>query len=161
MDKKTENLLIKVGIIGVAYFVILKPILNKLGITKSDIDRTIENQENKGNKENPFSPLFYKSAPPKTIMKLLTIATAESYAKQLYDAMGVFGDDESKVYGVFRNLKTQSQLSFLAEIFQRKYKMDLLDYLKRGYSNINPASGLNNDEMNTVLSIVNKLPKYK
>lgn len=158
MKQDNQKLIIYGGAVLLAYFGVLKPILNKLGITKSKEAKTIEEQENKTNKENPFSPVFYKLAPSGS--KLLTNKSADFFAKQIYDAMGVFGDDESKIYGVFRSMKTQSQVSFLAEKFQTKYKMDLLGYLKRGYSNWNAASGLNADELNQVITIVNKLPKY-
>jgi hypothetical protein len=158
MNKENQKLIIYGGAVLLAYFGVLRPILNKLGITKSKEAKTIDEQENKTNKENPFSPVFYKLSPSGS--KLLTGKSADYFAKQIYDAMGVFGDDEAKIYGVFRSMKTQSQVSFLAERFQVLYKTDLLDYLKRGYSNWNTASGLNANELNQVITIVNKLPKY-
>ena len=152
------NLLFAVGGLAIAYFGIIKPILNKLGVTKSSEDKTIDAQENKGNKENAFSPVFYKQSPSGA--KLLSKKSADFFAKQIKDAMGTFSDDEAKIYGVFRSLKTQSQVSFLADRFQQLYQSDLLDYLKRGASNWNAGSGLNSDELNQVITIVNKLPKY-
>lgn len=162
MRKRDEKLLINLGLIAVAYFGIIKPILNKVGITKSSTDRMIEAQGNLPNNQNPFSPLFYQTAEARRNGALLLYtSTADQLAKRIYDALGVFTDDESAIYSVFRQLKTQSQVSFLSDKFQQRYRVDLLDYLKRGYNPINPASGLNADELRTVIDIVNTLPKYK
>jgi hypothetical protein len=159
MKQDNKQLIVYGGGIVLLYFGVLRPILNKLGITKSPEQRVIDAQNNLPNKDNPFSPVFYKQAPSGAL--LLTRKSAEYYAKQIYDAMGVFSDDESKVYGVFRAMKSQSQVSILCDVFQQVYKLDLLDYLKRGYSQWNSASGLNENEINTVLQIVKQLPKYK
>jgi hypothetical protein len=70
MKQDNQKLIIYGGAVLLAYFGVLKPILNKLGITKSKEAKTIEEQENKTNKENPFSPVFYKLAPSGS--KLLT-----------------------------------------------------------------------------------------
>ena len=75
--------------------------------------------------------------------------------------MGYLTDDEAKIYGVFRQLKYQSQISFLAEKFANKYSIDLLEYLKRGKNQFNPGSGLNSEELTVIFNIVNRLPKYK
>lgn len=159
MKQDNKQLIIYGGGMVLLYFGILKPILNKLGITKSKEQTIVENQSQLSNELNPFSPIFYQKCP--VGCSLIKRAIAEKYAKIIYDAMGVFSDDEASIYGVFRALKTQSQVSFLCDVFQQKYKTDLLSYLKNGYSQWNSASGLNADELNTVIQIVNKLPKYK
>lgn len=159
MKQSDQKLLINAGIVVLAYFGIIKPILNKLGITKSATTRLIEAQENLPNQNNPFSPQFYKYAPAGTV--LLKSSVSEALAKRIYDALGVFTDDEAAIYSVFRSLKSQAQVSILSEKFEQKYKVDLLEYLQRGYSQWNAASGLNDSEIKIVIDIVNKLPKYK
>lgn len=159
MKKQDQDLLIKGVVITLAYFGVVKPILKKLGIVKSSEDLLVDAQTNIPNKENPFSSLFYKSAPAGA--KLLTVAAANMYAKRIYDAMGYTYDDEAAIYSVFRSLAAQSQVSFLSERFRINYGVDLLEFLKKGKNQFNPASGLNNDELAIVINIVNKLPKYK
>jgi hypothetical protein len=159
MKQDNQKLLINGAIIVVAYFGIIRPILTKLGIQKTDSDRLVDRQENLPNNQNAFSPTFYKTGGSGTL--LLTMAVKQNLAKRIYDALGVFSDDESAIFSVFRQLKSQSQVSYLAEYFGQKYKSDLLDYLKRGYSSFNPASGLSAEELQIVLNIVNNLPKYR
>ena len=159
MKQSDQKLIQGVGALAIAYFGILRPILTKLGIQKTEGDRIIDKQENLPNSQNPFSPLFYKTAPTGSL--LLTTTQQESLSRRIYDALGVLTDDESAIFSVFRSLKSQTQVSILSEYFAKKYKTDLLDYLKRGYSSWNYASGLNADELNTVLNIVNSLPKYR
>lgn len=159
MKQSDQKLILGIGALAIGYFGILRPILTKLGIQKTQSDRIIDRQENLPNNLNPFSPLFYKYAPTGSL--LLTTAQQDNLSKRIYDALGVFADDESAIYSVFRSLKSQTQVSILSEYFSKKYKTDLLDYLKRGYSSWNYASGLSAEELNTVLSIVNALPKYR
>ena len=159
MKQADQKLLINAGIIAIAYFGIVRPILKKVGIVKTAEDILVENQGNLPNSSNPFSSAFYKYGGAGT--KLLTVSTADTYAKRIYNALGYFGDDEAAKYSVFRSLKTQSQVSFLAERFRIVYGTDLLEFLKRGKSNWNYANGLNSDELATVINIVNKLPKFK
>lgn len=157
MKKDNEKLLINAGIVLLAYFGVIKPILNKLGVTKSATDRLIEDKNKLPNNKNPFSPDFYKYAPNGS--KLIKSADATNLSKRIYDALGVFSDDEAAIYSVFRQLKSQRQVSILADKFQQIYKTDLLTYLQRGYSQWNAASGLNENEMSVVISIVDGLPK--
>ncbi len=83
------------------------------------------------------------------------------YSEKIYDALGYFTDDEAAILGVFRSLKTQSQVSYLSDSFYQRYNISLLDFLQRGKNQYNPASGLNSEELNTIIQIVNNLPKYK
>jgi hypothetical protein len=141
----------------ILYFGILKPILEKLGLQTSQAQQTINNQAQVQNQKNPFSPIFWKSTPnPILLTKNSTIALA----KRIYDAMGYFSDDESEVYSVFNQMKYQTQVSWLADIFQQQYKQDMYDFLKRGKGNL-PQAGLSDTEMLQIINQVNKLPIKK
>jgi len=158
--KKEEQQLLKYAIFtGLIYFGVVRPILQKVGIVKTKEDVLVLTQTNLPNSENPFSPIFYKKAGAGAI--LLKRDFANQLAKRIYNAMGYLTDDESEVFSVFRNLKTQTQVSYLADVFQQNYKSDLLEFLKKGKNQFNVASGLNSDELSVILNIVNKLPKYK
>lgn len=159
MKKEDKQLILYGGIALLAYYGVLRPIFKKVGIVKTAEDITVENQTGLPNDKNPFSASFYKYGGTGT--KLLTVAAADQYAARLYNAMGYVYDDEAAVFSVFRSLKTKSQVSFLCERFRIKYGVDLLEFLKRGKNQFNAASGLNNDELATIINIVNKLPNYK
>ena len=159
MTKSQESFYFKIAIGAGIYFFAIRPLLQKFGVVKTAEDKLVDAQTNLGNNQNAFSPVFYKSGPAGT--KLLTYSGSADLAKRIYEAMGNFTDDEAAVYSVFRMLKTKSQVSFLSERFASIYGVDLLEYLKRGRNQFNPASGLNSDELAVVLNIVNKLPNFK
>jgi len=159
MKASDQKMLINAGIIAIAYFGFLRPLLNKLGITKSASDKLVDQYNNLPNAENPFSPNFWKIGPAGRL--LLTSASSDNFTKRIYDAFGAFTDDEAAVYPVFRQLKSKSQVSYLSDKFQQKYNTDLLTYLQKGYSSYNLASGLSVEELQIIFSIVNSLPKYK
>jgi hypothetical protein len=159
MKANNEKLIINAGILLIAYFGFLRPLMTKFGITKSSSDKLIDSYNNLPNTENPFSPNFWKVGPVGRL--LLTTAIVDNFIKKIYNSFGVFTDDEATVISVFRQLKSKSQVSYLSDKFQQKYNTDLLTYLQKGYSSYNLASGLSVEELQIIFSIVNSLPKYK
>ena len=127
-------------------------------MVKDKTDRLIDQQQNLSPNENPFNPNFFRYAPAGSL--LLTRAQAEKLANDIFDALGYWYDDEAKIYGVFRSLKTKSQVSFLSDVFNQLHKLDLLEFLRKG-KGVMPETGLNDTELSEVIGIVNRLPKYK
>jgi hypothetical protein len=82
---------------------------------------------------------------------LLTQAGAAAYVEDLWDATGYFNDDEEKIFGVFRAMRTQSQIAALAKRFNQLKNKDLYGYLK---------DYLNETELLTVKKIIDQKPKY-
>lgn len=82
---------------------------------------------------------------------LLTMAGAAAYVDDLWDATGTFNDDEEKIYGVFRAMKTQSQVAALAKRFNQLKNKDLFGYLN---------DYLNETELLKVKAIIDQKPKY-
>lgn len=72
-------------------------------------------------------------------------------ADMIYNAAGVFNDDEDAVYSAFSMLKSKAELSLLADYFQRLYKKSLFEYIQ---------SFLNAEELSNVNDVVSKLPSY-
>jgi hypothetical protein len=134
----TKNIITKVAIIVVVivllYFMVLRPILTKVGIIESKEDKERDKvAKTFGTAANsPFSPSYYKNAPAGS--HLITRAMAEKLAGEINDAIGFFSDDENKVYGTLRQLQYKTQLSFLADVFFQKYKMDLYQLFQRNLS---------------------------
>ena len=110
---------------------------------------------------NPFAyRTFLSSIPKGTSVLYLTSASANQIAQDIYSAFGFFTDDETAVLNAFRKFKTQAQVAQVAQAFSARYKTDLLQYLKQGYGPF-PQAGLSDEEYQTILKIVNGLPKYK
>ncbi|EDP94740.1 hypothetical protein U8527_07245 [Kordia algicida OT-1] len=83
-------------------------------------------------------------------------STALYYANQIKSAFGAWyqgGDDEQKVYSVFRKLKDKVQVSQVAKAFQGgDESVNLIDVLKDRFDK---------NEIKIVLDIVNKKPNYR
>ena len=100
-----------------------------------------------------WKPLYYK----RTGGILIQRAAAERLAKQIHDAFGVFQDDFNAVMAAFSQVKTKAAISFLSDVFQQRYKQDLLTFLTNG-GGILPWDGLSDSQLRTLLSYTNKLP---
>jgi hypothetical protein len=73
----------------------------------------------------------------------------------------LLGDDVGAIYKVFRSLQYKTQVSWLAKVYGELYNSELINDLKNGakYAAFlwNTRAGLNDDEMNIIYQIVNKL----
>lgn len=162
MPKQEDSkIILYAGGLAILYFGVIRPILKKLGIQQTQEEKeaaqAIIKQENTPNNENPFSSIYWKNVRG---AQLIDVASTDRLNRRIYNAMGYFSDDESAVYSVFTQLKYKTQVSWLADNFQRLYKIDLFDFLKRGKGQLYQA-GLNNEEMQKIIKIVNALPKTK
>ncbi|WP_407264859.1 hypothetical protein R5N98_12415 [Tenacibaculum maritimum] len=86
---------------------------------------------------------------------VLKTSTASRYADQIYKSWGSWyqgGDDEEKVYGVFRKMKDKVQVSQVAKAYQETYSKNLIDTLKDRFDK---------DEITIVLNIIKALPNYR
>jgi hypothetical protein len=75
-----------------------------------------------------WKPLYYR----RTGGVLVQRATAERLAKQIHNAFGLFQDDFNAVMAAFSQLKTKAAISFVADVFQQRYRQDLLTFLTNG-----------------------------
>ena len=82
---------------------------------------------------------------------LLTQAGAAAYVDTLWDATGYLNDDEEQIYGVFRAMKTKSQVAALAKRFNQLKNKDLYGYL---------SDYLNEAELLKVKGIIDQKPTY-
>jgi hypothetical protein len=143
------NTLIKAGVTLAGLFIVYK-IAQKIGL--------IPSQESKQETQNLQAlesatvwdyNKFLSSLPGGAL--LLTQGGAAAYVDDLWDATGFFNDDEEQIYGVFRAMKTQSQIAALAKRFNQLKNQDLYSYL-RNY--------LSDSEMLKVKQIIDQKPKY-
>lgn len=150
LSSDKNKLLIAAGVVGLAYFGVLNPLLKWLGIKDSQDTKDLDTAA--GNPNNFWSPLFWKNV---TRPIILTRSSAENIARTIYDAMGVFNDNEEQAVGALKNLKYQTQVSFLAEVFFQMYSMDLITFLRGGSW---PQDRLSDAEVADLNSYLQKLP---
>jgi hypothetical protein len=161
MTKQEENLYFRIGILIGAYFIIIKPILEKVGLSKSAQDLAFEAEDTKAQVSpvSAFSPTFYKTVKNAPLIKR---AVAEALAKIVRDSVGgsLLGDDLNKLYSVFRKLQYKTQVSWLSKVYSDMYKQDMITDIKNGsnaYYLTNYRAGLSDAELNKLYEIVKNL----
>ena len=144
-------------LLGAGVFVLYKT-FKGLGLIKSQQeeanDQKIE-QINTGNFK-PLSPKFWEDMRqkyPKNRIIILTQAQVKNYVQNLKDADLIVASNKDKIFGVFNKLKTQTQVSYLADGFYKITNKDLDSYLNIGYGRL-----LNDSDKIKLYNIINNLP---
>ena len=75
------------------------------------------------------------------------------HANNIYEAGGVFNDDETAFYGALRQIPDGIALSQVAGKFQRKYEQDLKEYIDYYLDEKN--------EQQIIYNILAKMPPYR
>ena len=134
------------------YFInkILTGFAEKTGLAKTKEEKEQEKEIANAENSDYWKPSYYKDlkAKYKNRVALSNPETVERLAKNFYDAIGTFNDNEDKVYANLRFMKYGTQLSQVSERFFQMYQKDLFNYLR---------SSLNDKEMTTVSKLVNNL----
>jgi hypothetical protein len=151
--KDNQNLIITTVVIFLSYKKIILPLMEKLGLTKSQAESNILSETT--NPNSPWSPLYWKSAGPGAL--ILTDNAANSFAETIYNAPGWLYDDFEKVLAVFKQLKSKSQVSFLVDRFNEKYNKDLLLWLQGGSFLDWPSDRFSSDQVGQLIDYVNNL----
>lgn len=141
-----------VGTFALAYFGVLRPITNALGLTKSADAQQIDSENKAASVTSKWDPNYYK----RTTGTRFTDASATNLAKRIYNAWGIFNDDEEEIYGVFRQLTNLIELSQLCDKYFQLYGEDLYARLTAPWYKGN--DGLEPQEFNVIAKIVNALP---
>jgi len=143
------NVLIKAGISLAGLFIVYK-LLQKTGLLPSlESNQAAQNLQALESSNYWNYNDFLQKAPPGHA--LLTQAGAAAYVDDLWNATSFYSDDEDAIYGVFRAMRTQSQIAALAKRFNQLKGKDLYGYLK---------DYLNEAELLTVKRIIDQKPKY-
>ncbi|MDP1763078.1 MAG: hypothetical protein Q8L07_04255 [Sediminibacterium sp.] len=149
------NTVLAAGGVVVAYFGVIKPTLEKLGIL--DNADVIDNKAAETT-QVAWKPTFWQQAPTNAL--ILTHEAVKDYISIISDSFGVFSDNYNAVFGVFSNLKTKSQVSYLAYKFQQSEKVGLYQFLGNG-GGLLPWDGLSSAHLATINKFVSSLPNYK
>ena len=127
-----------VAVLAVAYFGIIKPILNAVGLTSSKEDRQTGNIQENLTEEAVLSPLLYNQNKKKVT---ITSAKANTSAVNIYEAKwgGTWGlsDKEEMAVGAITSAGSLVNVSYIASVFQNLYKKDLYTYLESFLENEN------------------------
>lgn len=127
-----------IAVLAVAYFGIIKPILNAVGLTSSKEDRETGNIQENLTEEAILSPLLYNDNKNKVT---ITSSKANTSAVNIYEAKwgGTWGlsDKEEMAVGAITSAGSLVNVSYIASVFQNLYKRDLYTYLESFLENDN------------------------
>ena len=113
-------------VVGLAYFGIIKPILNKVGLTKDKDDRQGDRDEDKLSRSQVLSPNFYRANREK-----ISISSQKAYesAVKIYYAKGIFLDDETSAVGGITGAGSLVNVSYISDRFNTIFGQSLQSYL--------------------------------
>jgi hypothetical protein len=137
-----------------AYTKLLKPVLDTFGITKSDEEIKIEKEVIKI--DSPWNPNYYLQfgSKPVTLIKETAI---DGLLTTIWNSVGWNYDDYDAVLGVFKKLTTKTQVSQLVNRFNRKYKKDLLVWLRGDFW---PSDRFSDAQVNQLIDLVKNYKNY-
>lgn len=135
-------------------FGLIQKLLTSLGIWSSQDTKTLDTLASSSSSANFWKPDYYlqfSSYPGGNITTLQAI----DMVNMITSSFGMFNDCEDCVIGIFRNLKTKSNVSFLSKVFFDQTGKDLLTYLRGG---VWPEDRLSDADVNTINSFLSTLP---
>jgi hypothetical protein len=152
--KENQSIILWGVAIYFGYTKLLKPVLDTLGITKSDEEILIEKEIIKI--DSPWNPRYYLQfgSKPVTLIKENLI---DNLLTTIWNSAGWTYDDFDAVLGVFKRLNTKTQVSQLVDRFNKKYKKDLLVWLKGDYW---PSDRFSNEQVNQLINLVKNYKQY-
>lgn len=126
--KEFQKFLSSKGFLYVSGTIIVVLILRNWGLLKgtTSAEKQIEKavQEIKGS-VNIWSTNFWLNYPAKAY----TNVQAKNLADHIKNSFSIWGDDEARIEGVFRQIKYQTNVSQIADQYTKNYGRDLLSDL--------------------------------
>lgn len=149
-----------VGVSGIAIYFIYKAVrgtTDLFDITKSKADQQAIKQITSN--DNAWTPNYWKSF-KKGKVQLIKQAEAERLRKIIVDSVSriPFQTNDSKILSVFKTFKYKTQVSFFADYFLKNENVDLLTYIKFGYSFFWSNTGIDDTTSKAIIEYVNNLP---
>jgi hypothetical protein len=118
-------------VLGASYFGVIRPVMKKLGVIKSEEDKTFEKVNDLVEKQPFWSRSYYLTI--NNGKKPLTNTQAKFFSDELYNATRGgwtgWGTDEEKIAGAIRNIGSKAGISQVAEKFWNTRQSDLLGVL--------------------------------
>jgi hypothetical protein len=148
--------LLVTGVLGTGLYFLIKTIRPDKG------ERILEDAETDVSEDNPFSytKFLSQTIPPGT--PLIKVETARAAAKQVYDSLNTYFDDNEDIaIGVFNSLSSKVKVAQMCQQFFNMYKKDILEYLKTGSKTFDfGTGGLSKEDYQRILTIVSKKDKF-
>ena len=152
--KDNSQLIIGLVVVYFGYTKVIKPILESVGLQKSDEELEIEKQTS--NPGSAWNPNYWR----KGGATLIREADVQRFVNTIWNAPGYLFDDFDAVLGVFKQLKTKSQVSYLAHKFNEAKGKDLLNWLQGGGPLSWPADRFSANQVNQLIKYVSGLINY-
>ena len=151
-DNNYSQYILPVGLVAIAYAA-----ASKFGLIPSAESKKQEADALQLDSFDAFSRNYVKDYVKKNKVRtgqkfsvqLLTTPKADAIALQLKKSKGIFNDDETAVYSAMKFVKSKSQLSQVATVFNKLTSQDLTAYLQ---------SFMNEKELSRIYEIVKSLP---
>ncbi len=116
---------------GIGFFIyggsrFIKKILQMFGVELTPEEKRLEAE--KSNPDSVWNPVnqYYNDAN-------MTYAAAEIYAKDIYNSISWFGDDEDKVLMTIKKCRSKADFNYLCKVFSDMYSSDMLSFLEGGF----------------------------
>lgn len=158
---KKETIIKIIGFIA-AYFLIIKPLFNKLGITKGKDQKEL--QQETENEQSPFNGnywrnFYYQAGVPSNGRMPLTksiMDKATKAAKLFVNSFGYSKDNEDEAQAAVLQCGSKSVVSLMSFIIARDHKTTMLSLMKYG-KNLLPQNGLSDNEIASIIGIVKNM----
>jgi hypothetical protein len=151
-SKIDYNLIFKAGIAVGVYFLIIKPLTEKLGLKASseekEAEKILEKQETKINIWQGVEAVKRAAGANSNII-LLNYTGAAAKADNIYNSFSFYNDDEERIFASFRSLNAQTQVASIVDQYKIRHNGDLLTKLK---------SSLSSSEFAELTKIINQKP---
>jgi len=135
-------------VVGLAYFGIVKPILDAVGLTRDKEERKGDQDYAKISRQQILSPLLYRENKDKVS---ITSGKANESAYNIYIGKGVIWDNEDLAVGSITSAGSLVNISYIANIFSENYGTSLESYLE-GY--LEPSDWI------TIDNYIDKIKKF-
>jgi hypothetical protein len=130
--------------IGLMVLFLLYKFSQKIGL----VDTAEDVEAEKLTDSNYFTRSYWKEAGKGA--RLLTVSDTRKLVSKLVSSAGFVTEDEESIIQVFKNLKSKSQVSWLADWFEKITTKNLVSFL---------TGNLNADELSRIYKHTNNLPR--
>lgn len=118
---------VALAVVGLAYFGIIKPILNAIGLTKDEEERQGDNDYEKLSRQQVLSPQLYRENKNNIT---ISSGSANESAYNIWVGRGTIWDNEDLAVGSITSAGSLVNVSYIAYIFDSNYGESMESYLQ-------------------------------
>lgn len=117
---------VALAVVGLAYWGIIKPILNAVGLTKDKEERQGDQDYAKLSRQQVLSPLLYRANKDKVT---ISSGSANENAYNVWAGKGTFWDNEDLGVGAITSAGSLVNISYIAHVFDENFGESMESYL--------------------------------